>query len=311
MNAAQLRYETTLWRRLQKGYEQRAYKIMQKAFDEILTEIPWKRLTYGNYADTLREFGSYDRIYTALWDVYNNLGVYHGIYTLNRVEEFLEREKAHPFFNRAFQQLLADYLSSFEMQNKIVIMERSLSRYVIRWIARRLLDFENQEDDNFVDVIKELFEATRSGGFYKYQIARIVRTESTAAANYGALQAGLNAGIKMNKVWISSLDKRTRRIPGDDFDHLDAHGQQVDIKEMFEIENVETGDFEKLEFPGDRRGSAENVINCRCTVSLVPKDLGNRGGLVLTSPENLERIRRQAREAGNYRAPNLLNIRNE
>lgn len=75
--------------------------------------------------------------------------------------------------------------------------------------------------------------------------------ERTSATTAGALQA---AGIPLLKTWVATLDDRTRDA------HADADGQQVRYDEPFDV------DGEELDYPGDPAGSAENVVNCRCSV---------------------------------------------
>jgi HK97 family phage portal protein len=81
----------------------------------------------------------------------------------------------------------------------------------------------------------------------------IARTEVTAASNYGSIQAAKQSGLKLTKVWLATPGSRTRE------DHAAADGQEVGIDDTFDVGG------EPLAYPGDPSGSAENVINCRCT----------------------------------------------
>lgn len=88
-------------------------------------------------------------------------------------------------------------------------------------------------------------------------IVRIARTETTRIENLGRLNAyevGEKMGYTMAKVWVAVGDNRTRLA------HKEADGQTVPINEPFIVHN------EKLMYPGDPNGSAENVINCRCSM---------------------------------------------
>lgn len=83
------------------------------------------------------------------------------------------------------------------------------------------------------------------------------RTSNTTA---GALH---DAGVPLLKTWITTLDGRQRDA------HDDADGQQVRYDEPFDV------DGEELDYPGDPAGSAENTVNCRCSVIYdedVPED---------------------------------------
>ena len=94
------------------------------------------------------------------------------------------------------------------------------------------------------------------------QAERLVRTESTLIANYATMQSALSIfpGAQMKKEWIASFDDRTRDA------HALADGQIVNYDDTF-IVGV---DF--MKYPGDPAASAENVINCRCSVAPFPDD---------------------------------------
>ena len=64
----------------------------------------------------------------------------------------------------------------------------------------------------------------------------------------------------MEKQWISATDNRTRR------DHIIENGQKVGLEEPFIM-----ADGSKLLYPGDIKGKASQIINCRCTIGFVPK----------------------------------------
>lgn len=86
--------------------------------------------------------------------------------------------------------------------------------------------------------------------------ARIAATETAIA--YGvARQEGMEqAGVQW-KEWLTSGGLNVR--PG----HLAAEGQRVRVNDFFTVLNAD-GVPEQLAHPGDPRGSAGNIINCRC-----------------------------------------------
>lgn len=94
------------------------------------------------------------------------------------------------------------------------------------------------------------------------QATRLVRTEATAAANFGTLQSAetLFPKSQMKKEWIASFDDRTRDA------HVEADGTIVNYNDSFLV----GGDF--MQFPGDPAGSAANVVNCRCSIAPFPDD---------------------------------------
>lgn len=84
----------------------------------------------------------------------------------------------------------------------------------------------------------------------------IARTETISASNAASVSAAKSTGLEMRKVWVATSDERTRAA------HDDADGQTVGLEDDFDI------DGEAMEFPGDwDGGSAENTIQCRCTVT--------------------------------------------
>lgn len=94
-----------------------------------------------------------------------------------------------------------------------------------------------------------------------YQAERIVRTEATYAANLGSERSALDmfGASGLQKEWLTAIDGRERDA------HRMANGQVVDMDKPFNVGG------ELLMIPGDPRGRASNVINCRCAVAHIPK----------------------------------------
>lgn len=93
----------------------------------------------------------------------------------------------------------------------------------------------------------------------------VARTETIGAVNAGIfrsaeLDAEQRGDVAPFKVWISTDDKRTRPT------HVEADQQRTLLSEPFRVGGS------ALLFPGDPRGAAAEVINCRC--SLMPIVLG-------------------------------------
>lgn len=86
---------------------------------------------------------------------------------------------------------------------------------------------------------------------------RIARTELHRCQQQGvknSIEHAEKQGVKMVKMWVATLDGRTRDK------HQKLDGQRVPTDKPFKINGDE------LMYPGDPAGSAENVINCRCTM---------------------------------------------
>jgi len=81
----------------------------------------------------------------------------------------------------------------------------------------------------------------------------IARTETMSSVNTGEFEVYKGEGVT-KKEFLATMDDRTRDS------HAKADGQIVAIDEPFDVGG------EKIMYPGDPAGSAECVINCRCTV---------------------------------------------
>lgn len=93
----------------------------------------------------------------------------------------------------------------------------------------------------------------------------VARTETIGAVNAGIfrsaeLDAEQRGDVAPFKVWISTDDTRTRPT------HVEADQQRTLLSEPFRVGGS------ALLFPGDPRGTAAEVINCRC--SMLPVVLG-------------------------------------
>jgi SPP1 gp7 family putative phage head morphogenesis protein len=85
---------------------------------------------------------------------------------------------------------------------------------------------------------------------------RVARTETARVQNLGAYDSSKHVqdqGVQLKKIWVSSLDSRTRKS------HQRADGQTVGFDESFTVGG------KKAKHPHDRGLPAKEVVNCRCT----------------------------------------------
>jgi hypothetical protein len=105
-------------------------------------------------------------------------------------------------------------------------------------------------------------------GSWGNRATTVARTEVTAANGAGALAAGADlantSGKQMVKTWVATTrppsSLRTRP------DHLEADGQTVALHAPFDIGG------HHMQYPGDPTGPANEVINCRCTLTVRSAD---------------------------------------
>lgn len=100
----------------------------------------------------------------------------------------------------------------------------------------------------------------KKGGALSRARSRVIaRTESHASANAANQEAAKATGLPLAKEWVASSGERTRDT------HERADGQTVPLDMPFNVGGHD------LMYPGDPRGPAEEVINCRCaSVHTVP-----------------------------------------
>lgn len=247
------------WLKLHRSYEKKAFSIFRKGIKDACNKIPFDKLDKYNYIPSIQFYVNENDINNAYLKVYTDIGLLYG----NRVGNGINRDtKAFTLsgFADAYKKFLQKWLFS-NAGLRIQSVRQSLIDYLLKEIAKGMDDGKTVRE-----VAKDIQKLVNSRKFYRWQALRIARTETTSAANYGASVAAEQSDYVVEKRWISSNDSRTRQIEkGDKHDHLDMDLVQVGEKDAFDVQ----GEF--LRFPADPLGSASNVINCRCTVALVPK----------------------------------------
>lgn len=93
----------------------------------------------------------------------------------------------------------------------------------------------------------------------RYSAERIARTEVVGACNRGQLIGAQSLGYNMQKSWMPYLDPYTRTFEKGAYNH--AFQEVVGLYDKFQG----TGQLGGIDHPGDPKGDAGNVINCRCT----------------------------------------------
>lgn len=262
------------WRRWHKSYEKRAYKVLIKTFRKWARDIDFARLTPENYPQIVGNAVRERDLTRNLEDIYIEIGLIHG----ERIGKGINKQiKLFTLgdFTSVFLDDIIDFLLEFGAE-KVVTISATFQDDINRIITQGL-----EDELTIQEIARDLQTFVNRPGFYRWQALRIARTETTTAANRAALEAGAISGLVTNKVWISSQDSRTRVIPEDSFDHLSMDEVQVGIEEDFRIPEKEGG-TEAMAYPGDPKGSAGNVINCRCTVAIIPKT-DRQGNLIFTT----------------------------
>lgn len=239
------------WERLQYMYERKAYRVVQKHIKKILGEIPLNNISLSNYQILVYSNITEDKIKEMFVDIYTTVG-----YDYNkRIKKEIERSTKNILFSDSFLQDILVFLSG-EGGAKIVSVRGTLIEDIIKAIEDKL-----KNDTSLINLQNAIYEiVTKSQQFYKWQALRIARTETTFASAYAAMRAASQSNLELTKEWIAAKDDRTRK------DHRLENGQIVDFNDPFIM-----NDGSQLQYPGDPKGTASQVINCRCTIAFKAK----------------------------------------
>lgn len=259
MNETQYRNQ---WLRRHRQYEKLAYREFVKGFKELGNSIPWGFITEENYELILDTNFKQEMFYNIYFNVYREIGIIHGKRVGKEINKQIKEFTLNAFLS-TFERNLLEFLLN-NVTNRVISVRRTYLDTLKDLILNGV-----QDGKTMSQIVTEIQKKINQRGFYRWQIMRIVRTETTASANYASTVAGDVSGVALDKIWISATDSRTRRIPRNKFDHLSMNGVRVPKNEMFEIPTI--NGTEKVVFPGDPKASAGNVINCRCNSALVPR----------------------------------------
>ena len=243
------------WLRWHNGYERMARIIFQRTFKEIAKDIPFDRMTVGTYKAYLQTHVSKEKIFESYVKVYSEVGTKHGKRVGVQINKQInEKNFTIDGFLNEFQRTLINFLVNNE-GSRITTVRQSYIQYLTQIMTKGI-----EEGKTMSMISTDMTKLIKSRNFYRWQALRIARTETTAASNYAATVSSSVSGVLMDKVWISALDERTREGK---FNHLEMNQKRVPLDKPFNVSD------EKLMFPGDPKGSAGNVINCRCSVAQV------------------------------------------
>lgn len=148
-----------------------------------------------------------------------------------------------------------------------------IKKYVKVKLAKRIKDITAYTETLFKEIVRNIvYEGIKEGyGIDKiareigkelniterYRSERIARTEVVSASNSGSLAGAESTDLDLLKEWISYIDDKTRDS------HRDMNEEKVEMDSLFS---------NRLLYPGDPGGDADEVINCRCTIGYITKE---------------------------------------
>lgn len=229
--------------KLRQRQEITAYRIVRRNVLKIVNEIPFGNMGKLTFEGLIYANVTQSQVKEMFIEIYTTLG--------------------KPQYKRSqkdgidFEMIISQWLNE-SAGMRIVSVHQTLIDSIVKVIA------QGYEDNiSVADITRNL---QRQFGWYKYQALRIARTETTTATNYATVLASQNSEWVQVKKWISVQDNRTRKPPHSIYDHLDMNGQVVDEFSPFFVGG------EEIQYPGDPRAKAGNVINCRCKIVYLIKE---------------------------------------
>jgi len=186
---------------------------------------------------------------------YNRVSLKYARYTYrsivtqsrNKFRQDLLRLK---LFGPDWERALKEYLQLHGVKFLSEINETTRKRII------KILTEGINENQTLNEIVRRLVSPT----MHQSRAMKIARTETTRAMNAGILIAASSVPYEVRKTWITSEDERVR---GNPFSHVALHGQSLPLDMAF-------NNGEHIRFPGDPNASPENVINCRCVLSINP-----------------------------------------
>lgn len=251
------------WQVLHARYEKYARPIFNKglkqSYANTISIIPL--LNYENYQTLIRSSMNWQAMNQAYLKVYTRIGLVHG----NKVGRELNKEQkryVRDLYESKFLRSIYEWVQT-NLGRRIT----DVNEYTIELIQGLVTD--SIDRGYSVSQMRAYLERSlNSPKFTRVRSLRIARTETTTAANHAAFEASEESDLVLDKEWISIIDDRTRpegKHKGGP-DHRIQNGKTAAKEENFIM-----SDGSRMMFPGDPKGSAGQVINCRCTYSFVPR----------------------------------------
>jgi len=237
----QMKSDEEIWRAKMAGYFSRTKKKILQANEkydptELIFQIP-------QLIPVEPVYNIYDRLYKQLGYKY---------YRTTRKELLRAENKA--FENKGeWEQAIQIYIDT-EVATRITGVTE-VSRTITEKAIREAVQ-EGLENGYGIEKTKRLIAQSVDAKWLAMRRNRarvIARTETITSLNHASYQGALSTGLEVQKAWLSYKDSRTRE------DHYEMNSNDyIPLDADFNVGG------QLMLHPGDPRGSAAQVINCRC-----------------------------------------------
>lgn len=234
---------------------------LEKAFYRVLKKQTDTFVRYANDKGVENALQGIDSIINAepLRNIYIKVFVRQGESVANdkykELVKVIVKRQAPPslstgFFSELWKKHVVDYANTLTITSRILKINETTKQSIRDAIS-------NNVSGGAVRISKEIRE--KIVGINKTRALLIARTELTHinnnASQFGAEQAETMTGVQLEKVWSAATDGKERP------EHGQANRQAVPLRKDFIVGGL------PMSYPGDPKGGAANVCNCRCAMT--------------------------------------------
>lgn len=241
-------------KRHERSYTKRFYKLFRLQAKRVADYIREHglELAEANISTLIRP----QEVEVILRQLYTQVGSRWASIEADNIQEYTKAWKAPVRmkifgFNSWWESVLNIYFSALGGL-KIVKIDETTRKWLIKLIQ------DGRAAQMGPEQIARSMDNKRDIPLWRARL--IARTETVGAANMGGLEAARQSKLKMNKRWVNAHDKRVRETHKDQ-DQGGVGGEIVPQEEPFS---------NGLMHPGDPKGPAREVCNCRCLASMRP-----------------------------------------
>ena len=224
-----------------RGYDEELKEELQKVFADFGQELEDGFMRGEEIAVAISLLILQDRLSSAYKPILKNVVDDFARFALNDMDDFIVEEGD---YNRRVETFLEQ-----ELYNRAEYVAKTTQKIVEDKINKGRE--ENLDNEEIATSLKEEMDD-------EARMLMIAETEVGVAIGFALNEVANRASKHYHKEWVSMTDEKTRE------DHKQANGQIVPAEASFDVGG------EAMDHPRSSTGSARNVINCRCSMRMIP-----------------------------------------
>ena len=274
--ASSVKYHKT-YLKLHKEYEAYAYPIIKKALDEQTGAVAdfVNEDTFDNIELYIQFLVQQKPLYSGLEKIYTKVGVSAATFSYDWIRNSVPKNKKDfiiDFFNAEWYEEMVNF---FRLVGGTTVQGiDDTTKNIINNLLSNILGQNLSRRDQ-----AKLFQETLNDPEYNRARSLVIaRTESTKSANFGINMGAESSDYEVQKFWINTKDKRTRRS------HLLMTQDRIAINQPFIVGGT------PMMYPGEVGAPAAEVVNCRCVMAT--EAIKDADGLPILKPRTPAYIRK-------------------